>query len=171
MPGIVVREESLPEDTRPRAVPVKPVEERSPEGKPVLTSGDVREINARLAYLDKHFGGLRVHVAEYRIPWPLTKSHYEQYRKEAVDKWLKIMELKGWELRSKVHVKGIRPAYGLYGKGHETVALLDQRAVRVLAAFQAKKTEPVKIEVPVTQEPYEDTIARYKGLVNATEPA
>lgn len=146
-------------------IAVKFPEKRSPEGQPTLTHDDVAAINRRLRYLNDHFGNLRVHQAMFRIPWPLAKSHYEQYRKEAVNKWLAIMEKKGWDLKSKVHVKGIRPAYGLYGPGQETIPLLDQRSVSVLAAFQLKNNAPKKIEVLVSEESFEDQTRRHGGLV------
>lgn len=163
--------DNLPEDTKPHAVAVKPAPERSPEGDPVMTREDVQAINARLRWLNDKFGGLRVHVAEFRIPWPITRSHYEKYRKDAVDKWLSIMEKKGWELKSKVHVKGMRPAYGLYGAGFEITPLLDQKTVRVMAAFQIKKNEPVKTEVLVTEEPLEHAIEKMGGFVVGADGA
>ena len=160
--------ETLQEDTKPHATAVQPADEPSPEGEPTLSKEAVQAINKRLAWIQQNYGDIRAHTAEFRIPWPLTKSQYEQYRKEAVDKWLGIMEKKGWTLKSKVHVKGRRPAYGLSGAGFEVTPLLDQKTVRVLAAFQLRKNEAKKIEVLVTDEPlYERYEAQGQYLVAA----
>lgn len=136
------------------ALAVQEPEDENPDvDLPELTQGQVHAINAALVRFRAKYGNLRFQQASFRAPWPLTKSQYEQYRQRAVDKWLAVMGRQGWELKSKVHVRGPYLAYGYRGDW-QGLMQLDQREFRCKAAFQLKdeNVKPAGFEVLVSKE-------------------
>ena len=118
----------------------------SPDPDPTGPFIDVPALQRRLTALTKQYGGLRVHTASFRCPWPCTQRQYEQVRKAAGDKWIRVMEKKGWQLRSKVHLSHPRQAYGRAGGDWFNFALLDQREFSMVAAFSTEP-KPKRIEL------------------------
>ena len=114
------------------------------EDEPFL---DVEAIQRKINRFIKKYGSLRVHEAIFRTPWPLTKSQYEQYRKSSVEKWLKVMESRGFRLKSKVHVRGPFSTYGLSGEWYN-IPMLDSKEFRVCAAFSTN-AKPIRQILPI----------------------
>ncbi len=108
---------------------------------------DVPAIQRRLDARNKRWGGLNFHQAVFRMPWPVTQRQYEEYRKAAGERWVKVMAAKGWTLRSKIEVSKPRPSYGMVDDWYE-VPLLDQREFLLAAAFSIN-AKPVRIELPI----------------------
>ena len=138
--------------TRPQATPSKHTPDSAGAGwyatpredDPYLdTAALQQQINAR----NHRFGGLRIHVGAFRCPWPITRAGYEEYRKKAMDAWLHVMELKGWTLRSKLHIGGPFLTYDTSGDWY-TVPLFDQREFRAKGAFSID-AKPQRLELPV----------------------
>lgn len=119
---------------------------------PELTRDEARALSAALARFRQKHGNLRFQMASFRVPWPLTKTQYEEYRQRAVDKWLAVMVKQGWDLKSKVHVRGPFLAYGYRGDWHG-LPQFDQREFRCKAAFQLKdaNVKPAGFEVLVSE--------------------
>lgn len=131
--------------------PDETVDEIPLDGPPNMTHEDVEAVNRRLKHLRDYFGNLRFMYGSFRLPWPLTRTQYEELRNHAIDSWLNVMSKKGWELKSKVHIKGPFPAYG-YSSDWQSMPVLDQQEFRAKAAFQKTKVEPKRIEVLVQAE-------------------
>lgn len=119
-------------------------------GSPVITSEDVRRINAEQAEWRRKWGNLQVLKGSFRCPWPCTRSQYKEYKNAAINSWLHQMDKEGWDLKSKVFSNADRrtPAYGWSGD-FLSVPLLDQAEIPVIAAFQKRKVERKLIEVLV----------------------
>ena len=120
------------------------------DGSPVATQEDIRKINRRLAAQRAKDGGLRIKSAFFRVPWPLTQRQYEEYRKEASEKWLTGMAKQGWELKSKVAVDGNKRKPATSYSGDWVVPSLESEVeIPVAAVFKKTKREDMRIEVPV----------------------
>lgn len=120
-------------------------------GEPGVSRAELRRINRQLAAKNKEWGGLRTKMGWFRCPWPCTESQYEQVRNEAAKRWLEEMGRRGWDLKSKVYgnINKRRPTYGY--SGDQVGGLLeDQVEIPMMAAFQKRKVERVRIEIPVT---------------------
>lgn len=127
----------------------EPVDQSPDVETPELTRAQAQAINGYLAAFRQKYGNLRFLHAAFRVPWPLTQSQYQQYRQRAVDQWLQVMELRGWDLKSKVHVNGPYPAY-TYRGDWQGVPQLDRREFRAKAAFQLRNPKPAGFEVVVS---------------------
>ena len=129
----------------------EPVDESPDVEAPEFTHAEAQAINDYLAAFRRKYGNLRFQHASFRVPWPLTKSQYEQYRQRSVDKWLAVMGKQGWDLKSKLHVRGPYLSYGYRGDW-QGVPLFDQREFRCKAAFQLRDPKPAGFEVLVSKE-------------------
>lgn len=119
------------------------------DGDPVITSEDVQIINSKLARQRASWGGLRVRDAFFRVPWPLTKSQFDQYMKTAIDKWVAGMAKQGWTLKSKPAVDGNKRRPATDWLGDWAIPKPGEVEIPVAAIFLKEKVETRKIEVPV----------------------
>ena len=119
------------------------------DGESVTTSKDIQTINAKLVRDKARWGGLRVKTAFFRVPWPLTKAQYEQYRKTAVDKWVMGMEKQGWTLKSKVAMDTNKRRPATDWAGDWAIPKPGEVEIPVAAIFLKEKVKARKIEVPV----------------------
>lgn len=121
----------------------------TPEGSPIdgPIPLDVAELRRKLAEREKRLGTLTIQRAGFRVPWPLTERQLEQALNKALDKWVRLMDGRGWTLRGKPRVVGALPAYGTQGDWY-SVPLLDQREIQVVAAFSTPpKTQRLEVYV------------------------
>ena len=136
--------------SQPSLVAIREPESALVSGTPVTTRADVAALNQRFKQLNEQRGGLRVHKAFFRCPWPCTRGQYEHYRQAALKKWVRLMDKQGWDLKSvpQVNLNQRRMATD-YSGDWANVPLLDQVEVPVAAMFQKRKVERVRLEIPV----------------------
>lgn len=116
----------------------------------MFTRAEVRQHNARTRDLVARQGSMRIQVAFFRCPWPVSLRQYERIRKAAIDRWVAYMDRDGWQLISRVHVRTDkrRTSHRPVGDWYQT-AILDEVEIPVAAAFKKRDMEITRIEVPV----------------------
>ncbi len=121
----------------------------SSEEDSAITHEDVAEINSKLEQDRIRWGGLRIKSAFFRVPWPLTQSQYEDYKKRAIDKWVDGMQKQGWTLKGKVAVDGNKRRPATEWLGDWAIPKDGEVEIPVAAVFLKEKIQMTRIEVPV----------------------
>lgn len=117
-------------------------------GDPILASSDVKVINAQMARRKK-LGNRRPKFASFRVPVTLTRLQYEQYRNNAVNKWIDDEAKHGWDLKSRVIDAPERATEATQYSGDFAIALPGFVEVPVAAMFEQQKVKNQRIEVAV----------------------
>ena len=117
-----------------------------------LTREDVLKHNARMRDMVSRNGAVRMQVAYFRCPWPVSEEMYVKVRKAAVDRWLRYMEQTGWVLMGRVGVRldKRRWAHRLRGDWYSEPSL-GEVEIPVAAAFKKQDMQIVRVEVPVVE--------------------
>ena len=129
--------------------PAEPKPRELPYAPPIITSEEVQALNRAQRRRMARWGGLRPRFASFRCPWPISEPHYEQYRNNAVNKWLDDEAKHGWDLKGKVAVDVTRRAPATDYSGDWAIPLPGYVEIPVAAMFQKRKVEARVFEIPV----------------------
>ena len=119
----------------------------------IFSRADILEYNETVRQRVAKYGNLRAQVAFFRCPWPCSRRQYERIRKDSIDKWLRRMEIDGWQLASivKDYPAKRRTAVNMVSRWYQ-VPVLDEVSIPVAAAFRKLNMKITREPVPVTDE-------------------
>ena len=83
-------------------------------------------------------------VGTYKVPRDVNVGQFQGISRESCNKFVDVLDKKGWTLISKLRVAGPFPAHDL----DTGIALLDRHEYRVEGLFQLRDPKPVRIEIP-----------------------